>query len=238
MNSSSKSFSDYDNIRAKGNAFTSTKSIKAKHPKNLFFGHLNVNSIRNKFVSIQELIKRTFDIFLISETKIDDSFPNAQFKIEGYKTFRKDRDAFGGGLLFYVNEKLNCRSLESCLPNTIIEILPLELRLLNSKWLILGTYKPPSKNKPTYVSEIQKLLTYYLSSYDNILLLGYFNMSFPNKNMTDLCDMFELNHLIKDPTWFKRSNPSCIDNFYANKNTMFFNSSTIGTSISDDHSLI
>ena len=68
VNSFSKSFSDPDNIRAKGNAFTSSKSIKAKHPKNLFFGHLNVNSICNKFVSIQELIKRTFDIFLISET--------------------------------------------------------------------------------------------------------------------------------------------------------------------------
>ena len=76
MNSSFKSFSDFDNIRPKGNAFTSTKSIKAKYPQNLFFGHLNVSSFRNKFVSIQELIKRTFDIFLISETKIDDSFPN------------------------------------------------------------------------------------------------------------------------------------------------------------------
>ena len=86
----------------------STKSIKAEHPKNLYFGHLNVNPIRNKFISIQELIKRAFDIFLISETKIDDSFPNAQFKIEGYKSFRKDRYAFGEGLLFYVNEKLNC----------------------------------------------------------------------------------------------------------------------------------
>ena len=130
-----------------------------KHPKNLFFGHLNVNSVHNKFVSIQELIKRTFDIFLISETKIDDSFPNAQFKIEGYKSFRKDRDAFGGGLLFYVNEKLNCRSLEICLPNTFIDILPLELRLLNSKWLILAIYNPP-QNEPTYVSEIK--ITYIL----------------------------------------------------------------------------
>ena len=60
-----------------------------------------------KFFTIQELIKRTFDIFLISETKIDDSFLNVQFKIEGYKSFKKDRDAVGGGLLFYVNEKLN-----------------------------------------------------------------------------------------------------------------------------------
>ena len=169
---------------------------------------MNVNSIRNKFVSIQELIKRAFDIFLISETKIDDSLPNVRFKIEGYKSFRKDRDFFGGGLLFYINGKLNCRSLEICLPNTFIEILPLEIRLLNSKWLILGTYKPPSQNEPTHVSEIQKLLTYYGSSYDNILLLQDFNMSYSNKNMKDLCDMFELNRLIKDPTSFKSSNPS------------------------------
>ena len=50
--------------------------------------------------------------------------------------------------------------------------------------------------------------------------------------------MFELNHLIKDPIFFKSSNPSCIDNFYTNKNTMFFNSSTVETGISDHYSLI
>ena len=99
---------------------------------------MDVNSIRNKFVSIQELIKSTFYIFLISETKNDDSFPNALFKIEGCKSFTKNRGAFGGGLLCYVNKKLNCRFLESCLPNIFIEILPLELRHLNSKWLILA----------------------------------------------------------------------------------------------------
>ena len=143
---------------------------------------------------------------------MDDSFPNAQFKIEGYESSRKDQDAFGGGLFFSVNEKLNCRSLESFLPSTIIEILLLEIRLLNSKWLILRTCKSPSQNEPTYVSEIQKLLTYYCFSYDNILLLGDFNVSFSNKIMKDLCDVFELNHLIKDPICFKSSNPSCIDN--------------------------
>ena len=126
------------------------------------------------------------------------SFSNVQFKIEGYKSFRKDSNAFGGRLLFYINGKLNCRSLESCFPNTFIEILPLELRFLNSKWLIPSTYKPPSENEPTYFYEIQKLLTYYCSSYNNILLLGDFNMSFSNKDMKDLCDMFELNLLIKD----------------------------------------
>ena len=53
--------------------------------------------------------------------------------------------------------------------------------------------------------------------------------------------MFELNHLIKDPTCFKSSKRSCSDdsdNFYTNKNIMFFNSSTVETGISDNHNLI
>ena len=56
-----------------------------------------------------------------------------------------------------------------------------------------------------------------------------FNMSFSNKNMTDLCDMFKLNHLIKDTTCFKISDPSYIDSFYINKETIFSNSSSVET---------
>ena len=40
------------------------------------------------------------DIFLISETKIDSSFPDAQFSNEGYfNPYRKDRCLGSGGLL-------------------------------------------------------------------------------------------------------------------------------------------
>ena len=53
-NSFLKSFFDSDYTRAKWNASTSTKSIKVKHPKNLFFGYLNINSICNKFASIHQ----------------------------------------------------------------------------------------------------------------------------------------------------------------------------------------
>ena len=60
-------------------------------------------------------------------------------------------------------------------------------------------------------------------------------MSFSDKN---LCDMFELNHVIKEPTCFKSSNPSCTDNFYTNKNAMFFNSPNVEIGISDHHGLI
>ena len=142
-------------------------------------------------------IKKAFNIFLIRESKIDDSFPYTQFTTEGYKSFREDRDAFGGEQLYYVNKKLNCRSLKICIPNTFIEILPLELRFLNSKWLIIGLISLLLKKNQFTPLKFKNYWHVHRSSYDNILLLGDFNMSFYNKNVKNLRDMFEPNHLIK-----------------------------------------
>ena len=72
-------------------------------------GALNVNSLRNKIGAVQELITNNIDICLLSETKIDESFPNQQFNISNYKTFRRDRNKHGGGLLFYINENIPCK---------------------------------------------------------------------------------------------------------------------------------
>ena len=52
---------------------------RLEYPKNVIFGHLNINSLRNKFASISALMKRKNDIFLINETKLDESFPSNQF---------------------------------------------------------------------------------------------------------------------------------------------------------------
>ena len=41
----------------------------------LIVGHLNINSIINKFEMIPETLTN-FDIFLILESKIDSTFPN------------------------------------------------------------------------------------------------------------------------------------------------------------------
>ena len=43
-------------------------------------GHLNVNSLWNKFVSIADVIQRIFDVLLLSEIKIDKRLlPGKQF---------------------------------------------------------------------------------------------------------------------------------------------------------------
>ena len=108
--------------------FPLLKRIKSEHTRNLFFGQLNVNSVRSKFESVQEIIQNTFDIFLVCETKIDSSFPNQQFFIPEYGIFRKDRNTRGGGLLFYVNQDLNCKVLNKYPTRQDLEILVSELK--------------------------------------------------------------------------------------------------------------
>ena len=68
---------------------------RLKYAKNLIIGHLNINSIRNKFFDFKELVLNDIDICLISETKLKYSFPDQQFHVNGHKMFRKDRNKFG-----------------------------------------------------------------------------------------------------------------------------------------------
>ena len=83
------------------------ENIRRKNINRLIFAQLNINSLRNKFESLQHIINKNIDVLLISETKIDSSFPSAQFHLEGYATpYRLDRNATGGGILLYIREDI------------------------------------------------------------------------------------------------------------------------------------
>ena len=65
---------------------SSLKEMKTQSSDKLILGHLNINSIRNKFEALKFIIDNNIDIFLISETKLEDSLPTAQFLIKGFST--------------------------------------------------------------------------------------------------------------------------------------------------------
>ena len=90
------------------------KNICNSNVNKLTFGHLNINYLRNKFDQLTEMVKGFVDIFLISESKLDDSFPEGQFTIDDYHApFRFDRHGNGGGLLLYVHEDILAKVLHS-----------------------------------------------------------------------------------------------------------------------------
>ena len=81
-------------------------SLRQKHTNRLIIGQLNINSIRNKFDSLNGILKNNIDVLLLSETKIDSSFPKVQFEIDGFTVYRCDRNEDGGGLLLYVRNDI------------------------------------------------------------------------------------------------------------------------------------
>ena len=88
--------------------------LRMKNSEKIVIGHLNINFLLNKFEPLKSLIRDRIDILLISETKLDESFPLQQFEIEGYHTpFRLDRNCNGGGIIMYIKSGLPCKELKS-----------------------------------------------------------------------------------------------------------------------------
>ena len=79
---------------------------RVKNVNRLICAQLNINSIRNKFDSLVDIVNNNIDILMISETKLDLSFPNDQFHIYGFsELYRKfNRNDTGGGILSYIRE--------------------------------------------------------------------------------------------------------------------------------------
>ena len=73
-------------------ANTILKTLRLKNVNCLICAQLNINSIRNKFESLKEIASTNVDILLICETKLDSSFPRAQFHIHGFGDYRFDRN--------------------------------------------------------------------------------------------------------------------------------------------------
>ena len=89
------------------NAITDLRTFCVKYLCHVEIGHLNINSIKNKFELLSFLIGGKVDIFLIMETKIDGTLPTSQFLMSGYSNiYRLDRNGKGGGVIFLLSISL------------------------------------------------------------------------------------------------------------------------------------
>ena len=85
---------------------TILSKLRLKNINRIIFAHININSIRNKFHLLTSNLNGKIDILMISETKLDNSFPKSEFIIPGYtEPYRMDRNRHGGGILLYIAKK-------------------------------------------------------------------------------------------------------------------------------------
>ena len=101
LNNSKSSLNDQQNLGS------NLHRVRIENPSRIIFGQININSIRNKFDLLMNIIKKEIDIFMISETKIDNSFPKSQFTKTAYSIpFRLDWTSHAGGILLFVREDI------------------------------------------------------------------------------------------------------------------------------------
>jgi len=55
------------------------RDYRVKYVGKLIFATLNINSIRYKFDELKTLITGNIDVMVLTETKLDQTFPTAQF---------------------------------------------------------------------------------------------------------------------------------------------------------------
>ena len=112
-----------------------------KNLRRLIFAHSNINSLRSKFDALVDQIKGNVDILKISETELDKSFPEGQFKIPGFTSpFRRERNEFGGGIMVFVTEDLPFKVISK--ETSSIEGMFIELNFRKKNWLLRCSYNP------------------------------------------------------------------------------------------------
>ena len=179
------------------------------------------------------------DVLVLTETKLDDSFLKAQFLVDGFsELYRYDRNRKGGGIMIYIRENFPSKLLEKHNFSGDIEGLFVELNFRKVKWLLFGTYHPPSQNDIYYFNQLDKAIDTY-NSYDKILLIGDFNAEATEPCLESFLYEHDLQNLVKEHTCFKSvKNPSCIDLILTNRNMPFQNTITVFAGISDFHKLL
>ena len=63
---------------------------------------------------MKELALKDADILVLTEAKVDDSFPNWTFLVDGlFELFRIDRNSAGGGVMIYVRPEIPSKLLKN-----------------------------------------------------------------------------------------------------------------------------
>ena len=71
-----------------------------------------------------------------------------------------------------------------------------EFNVSNEKWLLMGNFESFSQNDGLFIHELNLVLNFFSSIYENFALLGYFNMPTENPNGKNYMRSFDLNNLI------------------------------------------
>ena len=143
----------------------------------------------------------------------------------------------GGGLLVYNNDGIPSRKLQEHTTPDDIEIVCVEINLKKQKWVIIGIYNPPNMNNMYFLDHLCKTIDLYNREYDNVVIMGDFNLEPSTEIIESLCSSYDLFNLVKEPICFK-GQPKCYDLILTNCKDSFQNTEVFTTGFSHFHKMV
>ena len=117
-----------------------------------------------------------------------------------------------------------------------IEIFYIKLNLLNDQPLLNCSYNPNKNNTGNHLKALSDFLDSHSSTYEEVLILGDFNLDVDDQSMKTFCDSWSLTILIKQLACYKSpSHPKCIDLILSRVRRSFQTTSVVRTGLSDFH---
>ena len=194
----------------------------------MIFSYLNIISIRNKFGDLNKIVDGNINILCITETKLDESFPQFILHI----TDKKD------GLMVFVNSHIPSRRLNDVKIPSNTQIIPSEINIRKEKWLVASIYKAPSQENKYFLWYLTNLLEFYSTRYEKVIVLADFNIEAENKGMKDFLQEDTFYNMMKQNTCFKGDGGLCMDLVIANSKCSFMKTNSLETGLSDHHHMI
>ena len=126
---------------------------------------------------LHQIVRQKLDILLVSETKVDPSFPSSNLRWRVLALhFKLDRNSSGGGIMLFVREEIPSKLLSEYKPNSSVENIFSEINLRSKKWLVSCSCSPNLTLLSNHIRNISRGLDFYSSNYDNFIVIGDFLM--------------------------------------------------------------
>ena len=219
--------------------------------------HANVRSLKTEG-KLEELSlladSENFDIITLSETWLDNSFPNELLSINGFQLpLRKDRETGqGGGVALYVKNNLPCRRCTD-LEAAGSECIWAEITTNTGKLLIGVYYRPPGQSaadKDIFLDDLSHSISAAIELNPKILLItGDFNDrcqqwdsahtdSELGQRLFDLLTKNSLHQLISEPTRVSEYSETLLDLMITDSPGYVLNSGVLSPISTSDHSVV
>ena len=116
----SENSNDSINNIAHLNPLFQIKKLRTKNLERVIVRNLNINSLPKKFEQLKDTVFKYVDVLVLTETKLDDSFPKAQFLVE--RVFLdKAIDTYNNYDKILLIGDFNAETTEPCLESFLYE---------------------------------------------------------------------------------------------------------------------